>query len=259
MKRTLLSVLTVLFVSILLTGCGSDSKVDGGKTPAVEDTYTMTISDPIDSRIENGVITATFSVLAQNANGNPVSGLNLEKSVVVSWKLSSQYGTIIDSTPTSFVDLSQNYIASKVNAGDILLVFATPGHMDPSYLGDWKIAGVSDANTLTFRPEVLYNLEAMDGLSYVVGSPNTIVQGSPATVYIQNPVKQPGTSTSHPSNAEKGTTLFEVVYPEILAGANVCIGVHTTGIRSGTARCGIILPGASGSKNTDSNTSKSSK
>ncbi len=254
MKKSLLFGFTILLASVMMTGCGSDNKVDGGKTPAVEDTYTMTISDPIDSSIENGVITTTFSVVAQNANGRPVSGLSLEKSVVVTWKLSSDYGTIIGGTPTSFVDLTQNYMASKVNAGDVLLVFATPGHTDPSYLGNWRIAGVSDANTVTFAPEVLYNLETMDGLSYVIGSPSTIVQGSPATVYIQNPVKQPGeTSSSNPSNAEKGTTLFEVVYPQILAGANVCIGVHTTGIRSGTARCGIVLPGAS-----DSNTSSSS-
>ena len=247
MRRVwLYSLVMTLFI---FSGCGSDNKTNIDAVTASEDKLIMSISDPYDPKTEDGTVTATFSVVTVNAAGNPVSGLNLIKRIVVGGKINvSGTGQIYnDSNKKIFTDYMHDFIANKVVSGDTLLVFPMPNRMDPSYVGDWKITAVKDAHTLELGADVAYNLEAMDELSYIIGSNSAIIRDSrgtpvPVSAYIQNPVKQPGESSgSRPSNAEKGTTKFEVVYPEALGGHPVCIGVHVSGNRSGTARC-VNLP-----------------
>jgi len=230
MKNNIFYTLVFSVSVALLNSCGSNSKPDGGPGGLLGSTglsivYMSTEYDSAKGFIDH------YRVHATDTNGNPVSGLHLEKSIVNgvkkirNTKLQINSGGIESSTPIGFFDNGVDFSKTSVKAGDHLIIIPSSGKGDPSYLGDWTIQSVGSKLTLG---EGSFNLESTNGLTYIVGNEQRYLGyeggGRSANAHIETP------SNGMKTDA-KGFSYFDIVYDPVLGRHTVTIGVHTSGNR----------------------------
>jgi len=248
MKKIILSSLFTAASLFLLTACGSNTKLDGGDLPPSQRGLSLSIScaqyggtDGADG--EAGTTSGdTMPTIAKKAicvvhtvdgNGEPVSGVTYDPSVVVNVKaLSGCVGNILSTEPITFVDTNVNFTSLGVEPNDKLIIFPSCTTTDPSYLGNWKIREVS-GTTLTLD-NIAYNLETTEGVSYVVGDETAYGSYGSGSAHIEFPREQPI------EDEAKGEFVFYVVYDPSLIGKSIYIGASTSGNRAGAAVAYVI-------------------
>ena len=236
MKKLFFTAIAVSAV-FLFTGCGSDNK-SNGDVPVVDQSLTLSLLDTsLVGETERGTYIARYAVHAVDQSGNPHSKLPLRVSLInaadPSCYVSGYHGIINTTDPTTFSDYNVNFAYAGTKVGDSLVILPTTYRQESVYLGDWKVTKVG-AN-IELAKEPAYNLEMMDELAYVVGNDKCFYRGKITNVHAQAPDKKENTEKSS-DELDKGLTYFDVVYDRELAGKNIYIGVHITGMRAGTAR-----------------------
>jgi len=235
MKKNITYSLILMLVSVLLSSCGSNSKADGGSSGAVGSVglsiaYISTEYDDVRGFIDH------YRVHATDANGKPISGLSLEKSIVNgvkeirNTKLQINAGGIESSTPINFFDNGIDFSQTGVRVGDNLIIIPSSGKTDSSYLGDWTIRNVGSSLTLK---EGSFNLENTNGLTYIIGNEQRFLgdsgSGRIATAHIETPSNAVSTDAD-------GFSYFDVVYDPVLGRHTVTVGVHTSGDRKSAGK-----------------------
>ena len=233
----------------MFTGCGSNSKSDGG-VPVADKSLTLSLLETsLSGSTGRGTYIVRYAVHAVDQSGKPHSNLPLRVSVVnaASSKcyFRGYHGTISTTEPTTFSEYNVDFTRTGTKVGDALIILPTPDRQESTYLGDWKVTKVK--NNLELGAEPAYNLETMDELAYVVGDGQCLYGGRITNVHVQSPDDM--NSTRKISERDKGLTYFDVVYDKKLSGKGIYIGVHVTGMRSGTARL-FTLPSASDTNST---------
>ena len=235
MKKNIIFVSLFTISSVFLVSCGSNSKPDEGSSGAsgsvgLSIAYMSTEYDANRGFIDH------YRAHATDANGNPISGLSLEKSIVngvkkiKNRKLQIGSGGIESSTPINFFDNGVDFSQTDVRVGDNLIIIPSAGKTNPSYLGDWTIQNVG--SSLTLR-EGSFNLENTNGLTYIIGNEQRFLgdngRGRIATAHIETP------SNTKVTDAD-GFSYFDIVYDPALGRHTIAIGVHTTGDRKSVGK-----------------------
>ena len=242
MKNKMFYTFVLLVSSLVLSSCGSNSKADDGSSGVVGSVglsiaYISTEYDDARGFIDH------YRAHATDANGKPISGLSLEKSIINGVKkirnteLQINTGGIESSTPINFFDSGIDFSQTSVRVGDKLIVVPSSGKTDPSYLGDWTIRSVGASLTLS---EGSFNLENTDGLTYIIGNEQRFLgdsgSGRIATAHIETPAN---TSTTDAD----GFSYFDVVYDPVLGRHTVTLGVHTSGDRKSAGKVADLRGG----------------
>ena len=235
MKNKMIYTFILLVFSLVLSSCGSNSKPDGGSSGALGTVGLSIAYESTDYDATRGFIDH-YRVHATDANGKPIAGLTLEKSIINGVKkirnteLQINKGGIESSTPIHFFDNGIDFSQTGVHVGDNLIVIPSSGKTDPSYLGDWTIKGVGSSLTLA---EGSFNLESTNGLTYIIGNEQRFLgnsgSGRIATAHIETPASAGAT------NAD-GFSYFDVVYDPVLGNHTVAVGVHTSGDRKSAGK-----------------------
>ena len=243
MKKIFFSSFLFSGLLLLLTGCGSNTKPDGGDLPPSQSGVSLSIScyqdsgdsafGEVPSTLPPGGNRAICVVHTVNGNGEPISGVTYNPSVVVNVKASSEgNGNILSTEPITFVDSHVNFTSEDIQPNDKLIIFPSSITTDPSYLGNWKVKAV-DGSTLTLDG-VAYNLETTEELRYVLGNETAYGSYGSGSTHIEFPREQPIEDDA------KGVFVFYVVYDPALIGEAVYIGASTPGNRVGAAVAYLI-------------------
>ena len=242
MKNKITYTFVLMILSVILSSCGSNSKADGGSSGVLGSVglsiaYISTAYDDAKGFIDH------YRVHATDANGNPISGLSLEKSIINGVKkirnteLQINTGGIESSTPIKFFDNGIDFSQTGVRVGDNLIVVPSSGKTDSSYLGDWTIRAVGSSLTLA---EGSFNLESTDGLTYIIGNEQRYLgdsgSGRIATAHIETPANTATTDSD-------GFSYFDVVYDPVLGRHTVTLGVHTSGDRKSAGKVASLRGG----------------
>jgi hypothetical protein len=232
MKNNILSTLFLSASITLFTGCGSNSKSDGG-SGAAGTTTGLSISYMSTQYQEEKGFIDHYRVHAADSNGKAVSGLSLDMSIINgvkkirNRKLQLQSGGIESSTPIVFFDSNVNFTQTNIIAGDNLIVIPSSGRTNSSYLGDWNIQSVGAQLALSGGS---FNLENTDDLTYIVGNEERFLGSSRGRIAIAH-IEE----VKRVTNAD-GFSYFDVVYDTALGGHTVTLGVHTSGNRLSGAK-----------------------
>ncbi len=218
----------VVTAAILLNGCGSDSKVNGGAGRTGEATISIApYGSPTASSI--GGCIQYFVVHGIDDNGVAIPHLNVKARMIVDPKVGGNNGIVfIDDSTVKFKDPTQNFESLRITRENNLIIRPLPARAHPSYVGDWGIYSVfGDTLVLT---DPAYNVTPTDGLSYYVGDERAFVKGKFAVAHIDNLKDGNGTVMT-----EDGYTYFAIAYDEVLGEKNIpfVVGAHIEGYRVG--------------------------
>lgn len=239
MKRKTINSFVLVTTVLFLTACGSDSKVDGVGTSIPGTTGLSIAYESTEYDGARGFIDH-YRVHATDVNGNPVSGLPLNMSIINgvkeirNQKLQIITGNIESSTPINFFDNGVNFSQTDVSVGDNLIIIPSTGKTNNSYLGDWRITSVGTNLTLG---EASYNLESTGGLTYIIGNEKRFLGGSRGRLAIAH-IETPKNTTD-----ADGFTYFDVIYDPVLGRHTVTLGVHTDGDRMSSAKVASLRGG----------------
>ena len=226
----------VVAAAMMLVGCGSDSKVDGGAGRTGEATISIApYGSPVLS--ETGSCAQYFVVHGIDDHGNPIPNLHVTSRLIVQPTVIGQNTGVISvgNNAVELTDPTKNFNALQVMRENNLIVLPTPARSHPSYVGDWWIYSVN-GDTLVLGDKA-YNLNATDQLSYAIGDERAYVNGALFVAHIDN-LDSNGTVAT-----EDGYTYFAVVYDDSL-GANYipyAVGAHIEGYRVGNAYQGHFV------------------
>jgi len=250
MKKIIMSSFFASLSLFLLTACGSNTRPGGEDLSPSQSGLSLSIScaqyGSTDTTTDEAVSTGgdTIPTVARKAicvvhtvdgNGEPVSGVTYNPSVVVNVKASSGgTGNILSTEPITFTDNNINFTTINVQPNDKLIVFPSATTTDPSYLGNWKVRAVN-GSTLTLD-NIAYNLETTEGLTFVVGNETAYGTYGSGSAHIEYPREQPI------EDEAKGEFVFYVVYDPSLIGEAIYIGASTSGNRAGAALA-YVIPG----------------
>lgn len=232
----------------LLSGCGSNSKPDGGIGATGQATISVspyTSPAPLDI----GGCVQVFVVHGIDDNGVPIPELHVKSSLIVQPKVFGYNGVIRTEDAVKFSDDTQNFSAAGVVRGDTLIIAPTPARSHPSYVGDWHVYAVN-GSTLTLQDQA-YNIEPTDQLRYYVGDERAYAQGALAVAHIDT-LDDNGTVVT-----EDGYTYFAVVYDDALGVENVpyVVGAHIDGYRVGNTYEGRFVSCLTAPVDTNSSSS----
>lgn len=242
-KQILNSVLSL--ISILLIGCGSDSKPNAADiTPG---TTALSIVYDSTSDSSSGKMIGHYHVHAVDDSGKPMSGLKLKLSLIngvkqiQNEKVQKGTGNILTTTPITFDDNGVDFSRAGISVGDSLIVLPTAGKTGLTYLGDWRISGIGQKLTLE---ENSFHLESTENLTYIIGNEERLLggkNGNRGVLTVAHIQKKDDNATF--VTDKNGFTYFDVVFDPVLSGHTVTVGVHTSGNRLGISKV-IGLRGA---------------
>jgi hypothetical protein len=235
MKRNIIYGVILPVLTLLLFGCGSNSKVDADvgvqNSASLSIVYESTSYDPT-----KGII-ARYHVHAVDENANPIVGLNVQLSLINGVKeirgTKLQYGTgnILSSTPITFGDNFVNFAKSDVSINDTLIILPTSSKRDNSYIGGWLISGIDSMLTLSGRS---LHLESTTDLNYIIGNDERFLGRQLAVAHVEKPGEDT-TGVVTDVTDSKGYAYFDVVFDPILAGHTVTLAAQTDGNRMAVA------------------------
>ena len=174
-----------------------------------------------------GLYKDVYTVHAVDKYGNPVQkGTKLHPSLINGVKLHGKgSGKIIPGSPSLF---RGGDFSNVNNEKDRLIILPSEGKTGKLYLGDWTIQ--SHSKTQLSLAEK-YSGEETDGLDFVIGNENRIIDGQIAVADISSPDGKYETD-------EQGNMQFVVTYDPLLKGKDFYVA--TNGDSSGQ-RIGVSL------------------
>ncbi len=168
-----------------------------------------------------GVYIDEYRVHAVDIKSNqPIVGMAITASLVNDVKVQQAHalsGSILNTIPVGFDDVTINYLNAGVGTNDNLIIIPSSGKTDPAYIGGWTISDVA-ANHLTFTEEYSNGISAQ-GLNYIVGSERRLLGRKIGVADVTY-------SADTPLTDEEGYTSLFVVYDTILAGHTITLEVH---------------------------------
>jgi len=177
-------------------------------------------ADPV-----SGLYKDYYTIHAVDKYGNPVSaGTALHPTLINRSQETGRNGTIFAGVPTHFTGTN---FSSVVNNRDRVIVVPSSGKTNKYYFGNWSIKD-HNATTLTFDEQ--YNDVDKNGLTYVVGNENRVINGNSVTADISSLDEKYVTD-------DKGNLQFVVTYDPLLKGEYYYLAANaqSNGKRIGTA------------------------
>ena len=209
-----------------------DASNGNGRATTLSLVYVSTSSEP-GKMINRYLVHAVDKKSNQPKVGIPVSMSLVNNVKVVKTDKEDNSGNIIADAPPSFHDSTVEFVQSKVEVNDNLIIFPSEDKVDPSYIGGWNIDGISSSKLILSG--VYSNLNSTNKLYYVIGDERRLIGDEGIGQIGVADVKLVDGETETNVN---GDVFFDVTFDSILAGHTVTLEAHGTdnGERIGIAK-----------------------